>query len=232
MTVASTLSLFRVTYTLGRQTLLEPLEWTNDGWFRVPDDCNVEEPIQKPPGKAVPHGLVYGAFQAASGGLEYPWSWYKSSHDIQYTLQQQSLTIQAAPQTVPLVLMPEHHSYSAQVEIELSEEAEGQFLLFYNELAYSGFGLSSKGIYGIIRGWETPAKPYPHRRVIVRLENNEHEVVFYYSADGLNWNKFEHSFETSGWHHNTLGGFLALRIALWAKGQGEVTFKNFNYQGI
>lgn len=79
---------------------------------------------------------------------------------------------------------------------------------------------------------ENTIKAYPYRHVIVRLENNEHEVVFSYSADGLEWNKFEHSFETSGWHHNALGGFLALRIVLWAKGLGEVTFKNFTYQGL
>lgn len=219
-------------YTLGRQTLLEPLEWTEDGWFRVPLHCKTDEPIPKPPGDAVPHGMTYGEYQEASGGLGYPWSWYQSSNDIQYTLQKQAITIQAAPEPAPLVMMPEDHSYAAQVEIELSEESEAQLLLFYNGSTYSGFGISQEGLYGIIRGWETPSKPFPHRRVIVRLENNEHEVVFYYSADGSEWNKFEHSFETSGWHHNTLGGFLALRIALRAKGSGEVAFKNFIYQKL
>lgn len=219
-------------YTLGRQTLLEPLEWTEDGWFRVPSNIKTDEPILKPRGEVVSQNKNYGEFQAASGGLGYLWSWYKSSHEFQYTLQKQSVTIQAKSESVPLVFMPGDHAYKAQVEIELSGESEGQFLLFYNESTYSGFGLSKEGIYGIIRGWETPSKPYPHRHVFIRLENNEHEVVFYYSMDGLEWNKFEHSFEVSGWHHNTLGGFLALRLALQGRGQGEVSFKNFKYQGL
>jgi len=34
--------------TLGRQTLLEPVEWTDDGWFRIPPGIKVDQPIKKP----------------------------------------------------------------------------------------------------------------------------------------------------------------------------------------
>lgn len=57
-------------------------------------------------------------------------------------------------------------------------------------------------------------------------------MVFAYSQDGEEWTKFEHSFEVSGWHHNALGGFLALRLALWAQGEGTVTFNNFTYRPL
>ena len=35
-------------YNMGRQTLLAPVEWTNDGWFKVPDDLKIDEPFKKP----------------------------------------------------------------------------------------------------------------------------------------------------------------------------------------
>lgn len=98
-------------------------------------------------------------------------------------------------------------------------------VLFYSDKTYSGLELSGEGLHGVIRGWRTPAKPWPSRHLVVRLQYIEHEVIFYYSHDGTEWTKFEHSFEISGWHHNALGGFLALRLALWAQGQGKVTFK-------
>jgi beta-xylosidase len=43
-------------YTLGRQTLLVPIEWTDDGWPRVPEGIRIDEPLRKPLGEAVPHG--------------------------------------------------------------------------------------------------------------------------------------------------------------------------------
>jgi beta-xylosidase len=45
-------------WTLGRQTLLDPVEWTADGWFRMTGG-DLSRPIAKPKGGvAVPHGLA------------------------------------------------------------------------------------------------------------------------------------------------------------------------------
>ncbi|WP_219838556.1 family 43 glycosylhydrolase [Paenibacillus sp. R14(2021)] len=219
-------------YTLGRQVLLEPLEWTEDGWFRVPDGVAADQPILKPHGQAVRHGQGNAGFQSGSDVLGYAWSWYKPVLSHAYTAGPNAITISAGPGSAPLVFMPEDHAYEAQVQIEITGEAAGRFLLFYNESTYSGLALSSDGLHGIIRGWQTHAKPLSTRQLFVRLHNTEHEVVFFFSTDGVVWTKFEHSFETSGWHHNALGGFLALRLALWARGEGNVTFRNFVYRPL
>lgn len=133
---------------------------------------------------------------------------------------------------LPLVMMPQHHHYEATVEINISEQAAGRFVLFYNDQTYSGIELSNEGVHGIIRGWRTPAKKWTTSKLFVKLQYIEHEIIFYCSEDGVKWSKFEHSFETSGWHHNALGGFLALRLALWAHGNGEVTFSQFAYRPL
>ena len=38
--------------------------------------------------------------------------------------------------------------------------------------------------------------------------------------------------EVSGYNHNVAGGFLSLRPALYAAGQGEVRFRNFKYEAL
>ena len=44
--------------TLGRQTLLEPIQWTDDDWFRA-DGGDLSEPIRMPiAGNPRPHGLA------------------------------------------------------------------------------------------------------------------------------------------------------------------------------
>jgi beta-xylosidase len=217
-------------YTLGRQTLLEPLEWTEDGWFRRPEGVSADLPIRKPSGQALIRSGSFREFRSESGELGYAWSWYKPTGLVEYEADRRAITINSGSSSVPLVFMPEDHHYEAQVEIDVPEEASGRFVLFYNDKTYSGLELSGEGIHGVIRGWRTPAKPWPSRHLVVRLQYTCHEVIFYYSHDGAEWTKFEHSFETSGWHHNALGGFLALRLALWAQGQGKVTFKNFEYR--
>jgi beta-xylosidase len=39
-------------YNMGRQTLLQPVEWTGDGWFKLPDGLQTDQPIKKPAGKS------------------------------------------------------------------------------------------------------------------------------------------------------------------------------------
>ncbi len=44
---------------LGRNIMLVPIEWTKDGWFRVPPGFRVDQPIRKPKGgEAPPHGYI------------------------------------------------------------------------------------------------------------------------------------------------------------------------------
>ena len=33
-------------YNMGRQTLMQPVEWTNDGWFKTPTGIKTDEPIK------------------------------------------------------------------------------------------------------------------------------------------------------------------------------------------
>jgi xylan 1,4-beta-xylosidase len=40
-------------YNMGRQTLLQPVEWTEDGWFKTPDNIKTDQPIKKPSLKEV-----------------------------------------------------------------------------------------------------------------------------------------------------------------------------------
>lgn len=42
--------------TLGRQTLLEPIEWTADGWFQAKGG-DLSRPLPKPAGQALRHGM-------------------------------------------------------------------------------------------------------------------------------------------------------------------------------
>ena len=52
------------------------------------------------------------------------------------------------------------------------------------------------------------------------------------SAEGGPWTKCEWQREVSGFRQNAFNGFLALRIALFAAGRGEVRLRNFVYRAL
>ena len=43
-------------YNMGRQTLLQPIEWTNDGWYKTLDDIKTDETIKRPIGIVTDEG--------------------------------------------------------------------------------------------------------------------------------------------------------------------------------
>ncbi|HSL23668.1 MAG TPA: family 43 glycosylhydrolase [Vicinamibacterales bacterium] len=225
-------------YTLGRQTLLEPIGWTADGWFRTAGH-DPAKPIPKPAGDAVPHGFPYSDdFSTSRLGVQ--WSFYRGSESDRerYRYEKSSLVLQAKGKTPadssPLWFVTGDHAYEVEVEIEADAGATAGLLLFYSSRLYAGLGFSAANLilhrYGTER---MHAKPAPlGQRVFLRLRNDRHIVTMFHSADGRTWQRFENALEVSGYHHNVAYDFLSLRPALYAAGTGRVRFRNFKYRTL
>jgi beta-xylosidase len=222
-------------YTLGRQTLLEPVEWTADAWFRAAG-YDVAKPIPKPHGEAVPHGLAFSDdFSTNKMGVQ--WSFYKGTDTDRerFRYEHNSLVLKAAGTTPqdssPLWFVSGDHAYEVEVEIEIDAGATAGLLVFYSSKLYAGLGYSADSLvmhrYGTERVFPKPA--HLGRRVHLRLANDRHIVTIHYSADGQKWERFGTRMEVSGYHHNVAYDFLSLRPALYAAGAGEVRFRHFKY---
>jgi beta-xylosidase len=225
-------------YNLGRQTLLEPIEWTADGWFRT-SSPDAAQPIRKPAGEALAHGFSYSDdFSTDRMGLQ--WSFYKGSvaDRDRYRYEAQSLVINAKgtspADSSPLWFVTGDHAYEVEVEIDADPGATAGLLLFYNQRLYVGLGYSATNLimhsYGIERPQAKP--PQVGRTLHLRLRNDRHTVTIDYSVDGQKWERYDRGMEVSGYHHNVGYDFLSLRPALYAAGTGEVRFKSFKYRAI
>lgn len=221
---------------MGRQTLLEPVEWTKDGWFKIPDNIKTDEPIKKPAGK---HSRsVFSLSDKFTGNkLQPQWSFFGKMDAGRYRIGESGLIIKAMGKGVgdcsPLVCIPSDHSYTADVEMFIEGEATGGLVLFYNNSYYSGILADKENILANLKGWQFPTeKNAIKRHVFLRLKKIENTVDMYYSSDGITWNKIENSIEVSSFNHNILSGFLSLRIGLCSIGNGTVQFKNFAYRAI
>lgn len=225
-------------YNLGRQTLLEPVEWTPDGWFKA-TLADVAAPMPKPAGPAVRHGLPFSDdFTTDKMGVQ--WSFYKGTDADRgrYRYEKGALVLKAKGTTPadssPLWFVCGDHAYEVEVEIDIDAGATAGLILFYNSRLYAGLGFNDAGLvmhrYGMERAAAKPDQLGRH--AFIRLRNDRHIVTIHTSADGKSWQKFGTQMEVSGYHHNVAYDFLSLRPALYAAGTGEARFRNFRYRAL
>lgn len=222
---------------LGRMTLMEPIEWMDDHWFRIPHGCNAADPIKKPEGSQLIHGYPLGDdFSAKTIGKQ----WYITQAFDMERLKLENNTLELCGQgtslldTIPLVIRPSHISYEITVEMMIEKNGGGGLTIFYSQDASCGIALYDGKIrlYNGTRKWDRRPVPFSGNRIFLRLKNNQNIVSPWYSQDGETWQKINYCLDISGYHHNNFRGFGFLGPGLFALGQGRAIFKNFQYKGL
>ena len=226
-------------WTLGRQTLLDPVEWGADDWPRMTGG-DLSRPILKPAGgQRVPHGLALSDdFRALKLGST--WNFFKPSptERSRVSVRDGALILKAAGTTPsdsrPLLLIPGDTGYEFECEVEIDPGVNAGLLLFYDEKLYCGLAFDQKTLlapqYGEMRGRPEPS---PGPRLRIRTTNDRHTVTHHTSVDGgRTWKRFERSMDVSGYHHNVRWGFLSLKPGLYAAGKGEARFRDFQYRAL
>ncbi len=215
---------------LGRQTLLEPVELTEDGWFK-PVVADVAQPIAAPlPLNPVDRKAHLGEFRV---GLD--WKYYKDFDPSRASISDGVLTLQAVgsspADSAPLMFVAGDHAYEFEAEIERTPDAVAALVIYYDNRFYVGNGIDKRGTLRIRRdrgGVRTKLPDAEH--IWLRIRNDNQVITGYYSLDGENWVKEEWGMEISGFNHNTFHDFQSMLPGLMAAGKGEVKFSNFKYR--
>ncbi len=226
--------------TLGRQTLLEPMEWTADGWFRATGG-DLSQPLPKPKGgKAGPAGMALSDdFSHDRFGIQWCFHDPKPDEMTRVTRASPGLRIagrgQSPADSSPLTCMVGDRSYQVEVTLDLQGKAEGGLLLFYNPKAFVGLGFTADTMktwqYAEEQTWARKSMANPSVRV--RLTNDGNVLTWYYSHDaGATWVRHPTRMEVSGLNHNVFGGFLSLKVGIYSAGDGSVTLRDFTYKAI
>jgi beta-xylosidase len=221
---------------MGRFSLLQPMEWTKDGWFKTAEGIKTDDPIKRPLNISTkPSFSLSDSFDGNK--LKPHWKFFGEYDSNRYRLVDNRLAIKAKGDSIsdssPLLCIPTDNSYIAEVELNIEGKATGGLVIFYNKKAHSGILADNKDIIANLQRWQFPTeKNVIKNHVFLRLKKVDNIVDMYYSTDGTKWNKIENSVEVSGLQHNVLGGFLSLRLGLCSFGDGIVTFDNFTYKAI
>ncbi len=216
-------------HTLGRQTLLEPIEWTKDGWYRTKPTAT---PIQTD--KLIKHGLhLSDDFEGPELGIQ--WTFWKEYAPQALTFKQRTLWIDAKGTTPAdgrlLLTTAEDRNYETQVEINVGKENIAGLILYYREKAYAG--IVSDGKKFTIYQNADKKIDLPNtlgKRFTVRLQNQGNNVRIMVSKDTKTWTTLIENMDVSQLHHNNYYGFFALRIGLLSAGKGSAGFSQFRYK--
>jgi len=226
--------------TLGRQTLLDPVEWTEDGWFRAKGG-DLGEALPKPADIA-----------GATAGFALSDDFSKNKFGIQWCFNDpgpgemdrvkyagDALMLKARGHTPadspPLTCAVVDRAYRVEVDIELRGDAEGGILLFYNPKAYVGVSFTRERVktyqYAEEQAWA--GLDIKTKAVRVRLINDHQVITFEYSHDGgRNWRLHPTRMEVSGLNHNVFGGFLSLKVGIFSAGEGAIRLSRFTYRAL
>jgi xylan 1,4-beta-xylosidase len=224
--------------TLGRQTLLEPIEWTEDGWFRAKGGT-LSQPLAKPTnGPPGPSGFALSDdFSANRFGVQ--WTFFNPGPDEMKRARYEDRALAivgkgtALADCSPLTFLVGDRRYQAEITLDIGDGAQAGICLFYSERMFCGFGFSNSRMftynYGEEHSWMR--QDMATQRVRLRVTNDANVVTFYYARDGGEWVKHPWQMEVSGYHHNVLGSFLSLKFGVYCIGTGEVRLSDFVYRG-
>ncbi len=216
--------------TLGRSTLIEPIEWTDDGWFKR--SANWPDGWKTP---AQANILLSDEFDAEELGLQ--WQFYKTYEKDRFTIDNGELTLQGrgttAGESLPLTVRAMHRAY--EIEIQVTPDADGTvgLMLFGSPESYIGLGVSADGkLHRVQKGFRRYRKDVgmaiPSGPVTFRIVNNKQDVRFYYKVGKGDWVVLQPGMDVSitapGWH--------ALRPALFATGKAQGRFQYFRYRPL
>jgi len=209
---------------LGRQTLMLPVIWTEDGWPIIKAGVAPTDLLAKPAGgENVGHGMpISDDFSA--GSLDVKWA---ASHDTLKNFQSGGgrLVVDAQGDSLAkvarLTCAPANHSFEVTVLVEYAEGAEGGLLIGNCGigLGKNGFVMYNGGTVQPVRAGDLPEWKSPRAWIKVRTLAND--IIIYVSADGVTWQKLKRSFRTG-----------SLTPVLYAQGNGQAIFRNFTYCGL
>lgn len=223
----------------GRQTLLEPVEVTSDGWLKAPVGADVEDPMQLPyveENKKTDGDYDFSKYLSCFRvGKE--WKGWQDIQTYRFTVKDKAITIEGKgdnpASSSPLMFVAPDRNYEMSAKFEIEDYAEAGLILYYNENFFVGLGCDKDKISCWRRGQRRGKGGNRLGKVFwLKLRFEDQAVVGYMSKDGKEWNKMQWGLEVSGYNHNTLSGFLSLLPGIYCSGKGKVKISDFQYQRL
>ena len=186
--------------TVGRETALDPVNWTKDGWFVINDrKPSIEQRIPNLPIKKYSKNTHY---DFSKGEISLDWEWVRNPDYNNWCFENNCLKIkpqmgymyQIKAKNI-LLRREQELSYIAETKLTFKAEKVGQqagITCYYSTVSYIRFGLCSEGLELVInrnKGEEiiSVISGIKSKTVYLKVEVKGLERVFSYSYNGEDW---------------------------------------------
>ena len=210
---------------LGRNTLIEPVVRTADGWWTAPIDTLLEGNV-----KPIHLQRDLGAFRVG-----YDWKAYMDYEAARYHFADRQVTISGKGDnpaaSSPLLFVAGAHRYEITVKISREGNAVAGLTLYYNKENYAGIGFDANMRYRFRRAQKSRSGSWRGNQPLwVKVQMVDNVMTAFTSYDGEKWQKETSSIELSGYNHNTLGDYQSVLPGIFVYGNGKATFSDFSFR--
>ncbi len=186
--------------TVGRETGLDPVHWTDDGWFVINDrKPSLEQDMPDLPVTEYEKNTYY---DFSDGKLSLDWEWVRNPDNDHWSFEEDCLKINTQKGCLcdvsaknTLVRREQELSYAAETKLKFDPQDIGYqagITCYYSTASYIRFGRCSEGLELVInrnRGEErvTVITDVDCDVVYLRVVVKGLDRSFYYSTDGIKW---------------------------------------------
>lgn len=212
----------------GRQTLLEPLNRTKDGWFRTVRDPKVEGEIR------VHRNIVVEPDDFSGERLKLQWQFSGVEDPAEVTIENGGLVLPCLAESRRVMhTVPGDPDFEATVRLDPDKGVEAGLVLYYDDKSLAGIGFKDGYIFSLSRGELSPASMIEAKEArFLKVRQFAYDLSLFYSDDGRDWKAFPDSQEVSGYQQNMLGNFRSLRIGIYGQGDGRLRIDDFTYRAL
>ena len=209
---------------MGRPTLLMPVEWTEDGWPIMKPGVLAEGLIKKPEGETVAHGLILSDdFSSNEPGMQ--WT-FDNSKAKQLKFGNGKLVITASGEKHREAMSISQYAVNKSFIVQVKITNANQENLSGLKLGHEGIATDGENVFFTeAPAWRHKHSVYPiekNKPLWLKIVNYRKNISFFYSNDAINWKKFVDSSRNSN----------SYNISLFAAGKGDITFEEFTYTGL
>jgi xylan 1,4-beta-xylosidase len=209
---------------MGRSTMIEPIEWTADGWYKskvkelnyqiINNSQIVSDDFNKP-------------------DLNLQWSFSGITQEENYQIKNGELTFKTLENRLHVLhCIPGTPNYEASVKLSATGNAEAGLVVYFSDAYFAGLGMKNGVVFDLSHGkkhWGPEIKNPNIKYLKLRLDH--YSLYLSYSTDGKNWQPYDIALDVTGYHRNILGVY-SLKIGIYGKGEGAVTVDDFVFKPI